>query len=173
MSQIYKTTTATIGPTVPTQFTTDNGTAIPAANNLNVLGGSGISTYADPNLSDNLYIKVKNSVTDTGQTVGLQTITLSTIDCSTVGTYFLTTQLSAFESSGPAGAGGQLYTSVISSGGVVAVLDDTDSIAHRSASLIDINYEIVASGTDALLQVTGVAGLTIDWGAITIYVYRG
>lgn len=174
------------GPTVPTQFTTDfqanqtapNGTAIPAANNLNVLGGSGISTYVDPNNGDNLFIKVQNSTTDTGTTVNLQTITLSTIDCSTEGTYFFTTQLAAYSSAGAGDSlGGVLYTTVMSKGGVLTVIDDTDSIAHRSANFsgpgVTIDYEIVASGTDAVLNVTGEAGFTINWGAFTVYVFRG
>jgi hypothetical protein len=169
------------GPTVPTQFTTDfqadqttpNGKAIPSGNNLNVLGGSGISTYVDPNNGDNLFIKVKNSTTNIGQTIDNQTITLSTIDCSTAGTYFFTTQVAAYDVAGVEAAGGSLYTTVRSTGGVVTVIDDTDAIAHRTSNLTAIDYQIIASGTNAIFQVTGQTGYTLDWGAITIYVYRG
>lgn len=168
-------------PEVATQYTTDfqadqitpNGIAIPSGNNLNVLGGSGIETYVDPNNGDNLFIKVKNSTTDTGQTIGVTTINLSLIDCSAIGTYFFTSQLAAFEATTPAGAGAQLYTTIISDGVNATVIDDTDAVAHRSPALAAINYQFTTSGTNALLQVTGAAGLTIDWGAITIYVYRG
>lgn len=166
-------TSGPVPPAVPTSFVTDDGTAIPSLNVLNVLGGSGIETYADPNLSNNLFIKVQNSVTDTGQTVNNQTITLSTIDCSVAGTYFFTSQIAAYDVAGVEAAGGSLYTTVRSTGGVLTVIDDTDAIAHRTAGLPDINYQISVSGTNAILQVTGQNGFTLDWGAITIYVYRG
>lgn len=174
MSQFFiSSTSGNLPPAVPTSFVTDSGTAIPAVNILNVKGGSGISTYADPNNSNNLFIKVRNSTTDTGQTINNQTITLSTIDCSVAGTYFFTTQVSAYDIAGVEVAGGQLYTTVRSTGGVVTVIDDTDSIAHRTSGLPDIDYQITASGTNALLRVTGQNTFTLDWGAITIYVYRG
>lgn len=179
MSQFFQGTinSGNLPPAVPTSFVTDNSTAaIPSAHELDVLGGSGISTYADPNGGKFLYIKVKNSTTDTGQTVNVQTITLSTIDCSVAGTYFFTSQISAFTTGGN-GLGAQLYTTAISDGAVLTVIDDTDSVGHRTAALSvlgnTINYEILASGTNALLQVTGQNTFTIDWGAITIYVYRG
>lgn len=167
----------TVPPAIPTSFVTDDQTAIPVANILNVLGGSGIETYADPSGGDNLYIKIQNSVVDQGQTINVQTIDLSTIDCSVAGTYFFTTQLSAYSTDGTQALGGVLYTTATSDGAALTILDDTDSIAHRSAGLSGmgntVDYEIVASGTDALLQVTGEDTFTLNWGSVTIYVFRG
>lgn len=158
------------GGNVPTQFTEDSGVAVPVANNLNVFGGSGISTSG---AGSTVTISVKNSTTDTGQTINNQTITLSTINCSVAGTYFFTTQVAAYDVAGVEAAGGSLYTTVRSTGGVVTVIDDTDAIAHRTSNLTAIDYQITASGTNAIFQVTGQNGFTLDWGAITIYVYRG
>lgn len=45
MSQIIKNmASGIVPPTIATQYTTDSGIAVPAANNLNVLGGAGAST---------------------------------------------------------------------------------------------------------------------------------
>ncbi len=43
MSQIYKSAIGS-SPSIPIQFTTDSGVAVPALNNLNVLGGTGTQT---------------------------------------------------------------------------------------------------------------------------------
>jgi len=63
MSQIIKNlASGPVPPSVATSYVTDNGTAIPAANILNVNGGPGISTSANPNGSNNLLISLDNIV---------------------------------------------------------------------------------------------------------------
>jgi len=59
LSQITKTLTSggPIPPVLPTQFTTDNGIAVPAANNLNVFGGVGTATSG---AGSTITITVKN-----------------------------------------------------------------------------------------------------------------
>lgn len=62
MSQITKTLTSgsPIPPIIPTSFVTDSGTAIPAANIINVNGGTGVTVSANPNLSNNIIITLSN-----------------------------------------------------------------------------------------------------------------
>lgn len=58
MSQFYQGTTAgSLPPSVPLQFTTDSGIAVPAANNLNVLGGTGATTSGS---GSTITVTVKN-----------------------------------------------------------------------------------------------------------------
>lgn len=60
MSQFFVSSSGGGGPlppTVPQQFVTDSGTAIPAANSLNVFGGTGVTTSG---AGSTLTITVKN-----------------------------------------------------------------------------------------------------------------
>jgi hypothetical protein len=175
MSQagIVNTSSGPVPPTVATSYVTDNGTAIPASNVLNVNGSNGIVTSANPNLSNNLVISLQNTQVDTGQTIGLQTINLSTIPLGAAGTYFFESRLAAYTSSGPLGGGFSTYTTLRSDGSSATLIGDTDAIEHMEGALIGVVIEMVPSGNNAVLQVTGVTGLTIDWGAISVYVYRG
>ena len=59
MSQIFKNlASGPVPPSVPTSFVTDNGTAIPALNILNVNGGPGVVVSANPNGSNNMLISI-------------------------------------------------------------------------------------------------------------------
>jgi len=160
-------------PTIPTTFEADFGTAIPAANILNVFGGTGITTYADPDLSNNLYIQVQNSFTDQATTVGAVTEDIRTITLTDVGTYTIEVRLAAWEATNPAGAGFS-FNGVVRTDGVTAVLiGDADGFSHSDSSLSTANALISVSGNTAIIQVVGVLGLTINWGAFTVYVFRG
>jgi hypothetical protein len=181
MSQIIKNNGGGGGPTVPTQFTTDfqsdqvtpNGTAIPAANNLNVLGGDGITTYVDPNNGDNLFIKVQNGFTDQTQTNGAVTSDLTTITLPTTGTYTIESRIAAWESTGPNGAGFAINGVVRLTAGVAVLIGDSDGFFHSDTALNGLDVNIIVSGATAIVRVSGVAGLTVNWGGFTVYVFRG
>lgn len=59
MSQYYRRVEGG-SPTVPTSFVTDDGTAIPVANILNVNGDTGVTVSANPNGSNNVLISITN-----------------------------------------------------------------------------------------------------------------
>lgn len=59
MSQYYRRVEGG-SPTVPTSFVTDDGTAVPAANILNVNGDTGVTVSANPNGSNNVLISITN-----------------------------------------------------------------------------------------------------------------
>lgn len=160
-------------PTVPTSFVTDDGTVIPAANVVNVNGVDGVVVEANPDGSNNMVISLQNSAVDTGQTIGAVTADITTIPLTTAGTYTFEIRVAAWESTGPNSAG-YAKNAVLRSNGVAATLiGDSDGFGHTDVALEDADVNIIASGNNAIVRVLGVAGLTINWGTFTVYVFRG
>ena len=77
-------------------------------------------------------------------------------------TYRLTATVSAYESTGPSGAGYTVLGTFITDG-VTARLVGNQDLFEEHDPLVDADAFFVASGNDAVLRVLGVAGLTIVW----------
>lgn len=179
MSQIFKDlTTGPVPPTVAEQFTTDDGSlAIPAANNLNVLGGStsddndnGIDTIAIANGSDNLFVRLTNRLSNSVTTTDDTPTTINSLDMGgTAATYIIEGRMAAFESTTPAGAG-YTYTVVFRTDGVAGTeISGEFTSIFEEAALVNCDIEATVSGNNIVINVEGLAGTTINWKSEFLY----
>jgi hypothetical protein len=185
MSQIIKPVTAgSLPPSVPTSFVTDSGTVIPASNFVNINGGSstlnnanGIQVIANPNGSNNEVIQLTNRITGSATSIGLSTTTLITFPLSTTpGTYTFDCSIAGFATAGaglPLGAGYTIVGSIRSNGTTATLLPSQAVDSFEDAALASNTSSLAVSGNNALIQVTGVTGFTIDWNATGNYVFVG
>lgn len=180
MSQIYKTLTSSgpIPPIIPTSFVTDiNSPAIPAANILNVPGGdvttdnaNGIQTDGSSG-SNTLTVQLTNRLQGTGSTVGAVTADLVTLSLgATPATFVIEANFAAFESTTPAGAGYSLFGTVRTTGAAASLVGTPDKINNENAALVPSTADIVVSGNDVILRVTGTAALSVNWAVVGYYV---
>lgn len=176
MSQIYKTVSS--APAVATSYVTDSGTATPAANILNILGNdsttnnaNGINTTGSGNT---VTVLLTNRLQGSGTTVGAVTADIITFALgATPGTYSFEFRVSGFESTTPAGCGYSVFGTVRTTGVAATAVGTADVIVNEEAALNDCDIDIIASGNNAILRVTGVLGLSVDWGAVGLYTFIG
>lgn len=180
MSQIYTTTESS--PDVPTSFVTDDGTAIPVANTLNLLArdtnennDEGIQTTADPAGGQNLYVELTNRVEVGATTIGAGTSNVTLIDFSlspfsgTAGTYTFDFAVAAFEPTTPGGGNYFVEGGCITDGTTPTIIGTPDE-NFDAPNLPGSNATIAVSGNELVLQLTGSAGLNITWQCVGYYV---
>ena len=180
MSQagIISISAAPLPPDVPSSFTTDDGVAVPVANNLNVLGAdtsdnnnNGISTEGS---GDTVTVLLTNRLQGTGSTVGAVDTDIVTFALgATPGTYTFDITVAGFESTTPAGCGYQLFGTIRTDGATATLVGTPDRIANEEAALITCQSALLASGNNAVIRVTGTAGLTVNFGTVATYIFRG
>ena len=101
----------------------------------------------------------------TGQTIGAVTANIITIPLGGVaGTFQFEARAKAFETTGPSGAGYNIYAT-FTTDGMAATLVGNQDIFNEDVALAAADAYFVASGNNAVLQVLGVALLTLDWVA--------
>lgn len=181
MSQIYKPLTSggPIPPNIPTSFVTDNGTVVAAVNIVNINSSSttsnntnGITVIANPNGSNNEIIELTNRLQDTlttndGTPTAITTFALG----STPGTYNFDIQIAGFDLTDVAGVG-YFISGAVRTTGVAAILIGTpDKIVNEEAATIGCDANLTVSGNNVIVQVTGLAGKTINWRELSNYIF--
>lgn len=163
MSQIYKSGTSgpPLNPTIPTQFTEDTGTAIPALNNLNIVGADGIKTIGSGSTVTVGFNKGTNT------TLGIATSTILTITPPDNDTTTFQILISGYDATSNLGVGGQIVGTIRKTAGVVTVLGTPDIVKNGDFPLNGSTFTIVASGADVLVQATSNSLDTVTWTAIT------
>lgn len=173
MSQagILNITSGSLPPTVPTSFTTDSGTAVPALNILSLTAidsstnnDNGIFTQANPNLSKFLQVVLSNRATGQITTSDATVTTIITLPLgATPGVFTIFGYTTGFI---PASSQGGSYDFVISvkTDGVTATeIGSEFAITFEDALMGPSDISSSTSGNNLLVEVVGVAGLTINW----------
>lgn len=102
---------------------------------------------------------------DTIQTIGAVTGDIITIPLGAVaGTFRFTAMVKAFDAATPSSAGYSVF-GTFRTDGLAATLVGNQDLFEEDVALTAADAYFIASGNNAVLQVLGVAGLTIDWAA--------
>jgi len=170
MSQVFLGMSSSGTPQIPTSFVTDSGTAVPAANVLNVVTpGSGTQGIMTSGAGNTVTITLTDTtVTGTAQTVNAGTANISVnIPVATSNSVVsIRANLAGYAKTSGLAIGGELIGAVRNVGGVLTVIGTPDLTRNNDGALATWNATLVTSGTNAQVQVQGVNTFTINWTAI-------
>lgn len=180
MSQagIINTTTGPVPPAVATSYVTDvNSPAIPIANVLNVIGGEtsantvdGIRTDGSSG-SNTLTIQLTNRLSGSVTTIDATPTALITFTAGVVPTiYNFEARVAAFDHTDTAGGSYLIISGVRTTGAATSLLGVNDETVIEEAAMNTSSIDIIISGNTAIVEVTGIAGKTIDWSGTLTYV---
>lgn len=137
--------------------------------NINLLTGHGLTSTGVPASNTITFTRDDNPYEGTGQTIGAVTANLITIPLgATPTTYSIECRVAGFESTTPAGATYLLVAGFRTTGIAATLIGTVDRTTNEDAALLLCNANMIASGNNVIIQVTGVAGLTINWRAQSV-----
>jgi hypothetical protein len=114
-----------------------------------------------------------NPITGTGTTIGATTSDLITLPLgATPGVYMFRVDITGFDSTTPAGVAYFLTSGFRTTGAAateMGLAQTTDDF--EDAALVGVTVDIFASSNNAVLQVGGIAGKTINWKAVLTYTF--
>ena len=104
-----------------------------------------------------------NNVDGTGTTVGATTANILSVPLGNVaGVFQFEARVKAYDTATPSAAGYNVYATFITDGTTARLVGD-QPIFNEDTTLEAADAYFVASGNNAVLQVLGVTGLTIQW----------
>lgn len=115
----------------------------------------------------NGFVTLADVLKDTAQTIDAVTANVITIPLAgTPGVYQFEARVKGFDAATPSAGGYNVYATVRTTG-VAATVVGNENVFNEDLTFTDADAYFIASGNSAILQVLGVAGLTIDWTAET------
>ena len=174
-------------PSVPTTFTGDNGSAVPAANILLITADditdnnvNGITAVAgagqtggdgNPLASNELQVQLTNRFQATGSSINGATEDLITFDLgATNAVYRVEFKIAGRDTATGDGVGYTTFASIKTDGATATIVDSPFKDADEDNSLQSGDLNIIASGNNLVLRATGVAGQTVSYSAVGYYV---
>lgn len=149
-----------------TTFVTDSGSAAPAANILNILGGTGAETSASGNT---VTVTVSDLVEGTGTTIGAVTADLITFSLgAAAAVYHIVADIAGYDITTPSGVTYEVINGIRTTGAAITFTGFDDLNAFEEV-LTGCSAEFQSSGNNLIVRVTGSAGVTIRWKATLRY----
>ena len=179
MSQFFQGVVAgALPPVVATSYVSNNGTAVPVANILNVLASdttadndNGIQTIGSGNtLTVQLTNRVTASITTTDATpTQLVSLSLGAVP----GVYLVQGDITAYDVTDIAGASYTFSGAAITDGAVATEIsvESKDTFEQAAISAADFNLGVTVNS--AYIEVIGIAGKTINWSCLFTYRFVG
>ncbi len=181
MSQIIKpATSGNLPPSVLQQFTTDNGIVIPSAFNININGGftsdnniNGLQVIANPNLSNNMLVQLTNRyIGSVSTTDGVTQQNLLTFPYgSTPATIKFNFTIVAYNQTDSLSSSYDVSYQVRTTGaiGVAYGVADISFDEEGNMSNVQVQVNNNVGLNEMQVEVTGLAGKTIDWKLVGTY----
>jgi|SRR5947207_282250 len=170
-------------PAVPTDFVTDNGTAVPALNILLVNGkdstennANGIITkggVVGTGTSNEMDIVLTNRLQGSTTTVGAASADIITFTPTVVGTYSLEYRTAAYNTTSLLGAGYSFFGAIRFDGVNSNICDAFDEINNEEGAMTASDLSMAVAGANVILRATGYAAQTINWSSVGLYTFIG
>lgn len=185
MSQFFVNSSSSgpVPPEVPTQFNTQNGNAVPAANILIINGfdssennDNGIITkggVVGTGTANEVDIVLTNRIQGTVTTTNSTPTTIISYTLPAVGVYAFDVNIASYNITDTLGASYSVFVGIRGTGAVAVKLNLEDKIVNEEAGDTGCNVQVSISGNNVLFEAIGIAAKTVNWGAVGTYVFVG